>query len=156
MESCSHVFISSRYEDFVLATKCNSLWPNRYPHLETRKNYTLPLRGYASARGAKILFQPQSAILCGQTDTRTSKSETIHPPTPTPNSNSTNHKSPSTHSPTTKISYGQTQTLVQGRSNPRTGQNVYPSRAGRQALQGRAHVLSTAAKALTQNTYCNM
>ena len=31
----------------------------------------------------------------------------------------------------TRSSYSQTQTLVQGRSNPRTGQNAYPSRAER-------------------------
>ena len=29
----------------------------------------------------------------------------------------------------TRSSYSQTQTLVQGKSNPRTGQNAYPSRA---------------------------
>ncbi len=46
----------------------------------------------------------------------------------------------------TRRSYSQTQTPVQGSSNPRIGENPYPSRAQCPSVQGRPHVPSTAPK----------
>ena len=123
--------ICSRYEDFVSATKCR----------RNRRD-----RKY-SCISCSLWPNPHPHL-----ETRN------HPPS---NSNSTNHQLPihqlpTTHSPTTKISSSQTQTLVQGRSNPRTGKVKPPYRGEQSPVQGRTPIQSPACGEVAIEIWYNM